>query len=555
MLFDHTLRNLRRTREILSIIWKYGFEELIFETPLRNLVSERRRSRWTREDRPVMEFSRWERIRMAAEELGPTFIKFAQVLSNRGDLLPDDLISEFEKLQSHVPPFDTAVAKQIIEREFGKPLSDLFTEFVDKPIGSASIGQVHLARLHDGQNVVIKVQRPKVRRQIETDLEILKFLVSRTEDFLERNGVTNAMDVVLAFERTMQKELDYNHEARNIEQFRTYYKKETLFYVPKAFREYTTEKVMVIERISGCKITDIPKLTEWGINPREVAETGMRIYLSQIFEHGYFHADPHPGNILVRPDGVICLIDFGMVGSLMESDKQNFAGVFISMARRDARAMAFYLRRLAVDDEIKDVRQLEYDLNELIEDYASLDVSESNMAELGTKLQTIIYENRMRVPGSIFLILRALAMLEGIGKVIAPDFQTMEFLKPYGVRLVADRFSPDKLLPELWNDLSEFIILFKSIPTEGRDILRQMRKGRLKIQLEHNGYAPLVEKIHHGANHLTMALIISALFLTAALLALADLPRYWLGLPILSLVGFSVASLLALRLWWLSRRF
>lgn len=557
-MINRTIKNLRRTREIIGILLKYGFEEIVSETSLKHLVSEKRRARWSREDRSVLEYSRWERVRMAFEELGPTFIKFAQVLSNRPDLLPNELIAEFEKLQSSVPPFDAMEARAIIERELKAPIHDIFSQFEDVPIGSASIGQVHKATLKEGIKgetaVVVKVQRPDVQRQIETDLEILKFIVIRTEDFLEKNGMTNAMDVVLAFERTMQKELDYTNEARNIEQFRTYYKDETDFYVPKAYKTLTTQKVMVIERVDGCKISDTVKLKEWGIDPTSVAETGMRIYISQIFEHGYFHADPHPGNVLVRPDGTICLIDFGMVGSLMQADKQNFAGIFISMARKDARAMASYLRRLAVDDEIKDIRQLEYDLNDIIEDFASLDVSESSMASLGVRLQKVIYENRLRVPGGIFLILRALAMLEGIGKIIAPDFQTMEYIKPYGVKLVADRFSPSKLLPELWNDLSEFMILFKSIPIEGREILKQARKGRLKFQLEHHGYEPLMDTLNRTANHLGMALIVASMFLSGSLVLFSNLPKNTFGIPLLSFVFYLLASLLAIRLWRVARR-
>ncbi|HRR08606.1 MAG TPA: AarF/ABC1/UbiB kinase family protein [Rhodothermales bacterium] len=553
-MLTRTFQNIRRIREILQVLFKYGFEGVISETALKSLVSERRRALWTRQERPVMEYSRWERIRMVAEELGPTYVKFAQVLSNRADLLPDELITEFEKLQSHVPPFPTAEARRIIEAELGKPIAQVFEYFEDIPIGSASIGQVHLARLTDGAEVVVKVQRPNVERLIHTDLEILKFLTEKTVDFLERIGITNVMDLVTAFERTMQKELDYNNEARNYEQFRTYYKNETTFYVPKAYRDLTTRRVMVLERVRGCKITDVGKLNDWGIHPEKIAEEGMRIYLRQIFEHGYFHADPHPGNILVRPDGVICLIDFGMVGSLMDADKQNFAGIFISMARKDPRATAFYLRRLAVDDEIKDVRQLEYDLNEIIEDYASLQVSESNMAALATQLQKIMYENRMRVPGSIFLILRALAMLEGIGKVIAPNFQTMEFIKPFGVRLVADSFMPNKIVPELWNDGLEFWMLFKSLPIEGREIMRQLRKGRLKVQIEHYGFDPILEKMHRGANHLTLALITSALLLSSSLALLAPLAHTFFGMPTISFIGYMLSILMSLRLWWVSRK-
>ncbi|MFN0202083.1 MAG: ABC1 kinase family protein [Bacteroidia bacterium] len=555
MLFNQTFKNLRRTREIIRILLKYGFEDVVTETSLQNMVSEKTKLTWYRSEKPVFEYTRWERIRMATEELGPTFVKFAQVVSNRPDILPAALIHEFEKLQSSVAPFDTTLAKQIIEKELNIKIEEFFEYFGETPIGSASIGQVHLARLSNGEQVVVKIQRPNVKEQIDTDLSIMKDLALRTEKFLESVGVINVMDVVKAFERSMLKELDYNHEARNIEQFRKYYAENTDFYVPKAYRQYTTERVMVIEMVSGTKITNVEQLTAWGVNPDDVAKLGMKIYLNQIFEHGYFHADPHPGNVLVRPDGSICLIDFGMVGSLMEEDKQNFAGIFISMAQKDARAAATYLRRLSIDDEIKDVKQLEYEVSEIIEDFAALDVKESNMAVFGARLQSLIYEHRMRVPGSIFLILRALAILEGIGKVLSPDFNTMEFMKPYGMKLIRDKFSPNKLGRDLYNDTGELIYFLQSLPIEIHDILKQTRKGRLRIQLEHKEYEPILDKVTRTINRLTLSIVISALFISASLALFApQLPRSSTGIPYLSIVGYLGALFGCFILWVVSVR-
>jgi len=555
MLFNQTFKNLRRTREIIRILTKYGFEDIVTETSLQNFVSEKRKLSWLRQEKPVFGYTRWERIRMATEELGPTFVKFAQVLSNRPDILPDALISEFEKLQSSVPPFDTAEAKRIIESELNIKIADFFEYFEETPIGSASIGQVHRARMSNGEQVVIKVQRPNVKELIDTDLSILSDLAYRTKEFMERFGVINVQDVVKAFERSMTKELSYINEARNIEQFRNYYKDEKAFYVPKAYKKYTTDKVMMIEMVNGCKITNVQQLREWGIDPVDVAKRGMSIYLNQIFDHGYFHADPHPGNVLVLPDNTICLIDFGMVGSLMEDDKHNFAGIFISMAQRDARAMATYLRKLSVDDEIQDLRQLEYDLNELIEDFASLDVSESNMAEMGARLQKIIYDNKMRVPGGIFLILRALAILEGIGKVISPDFNTMEFMKPYGAKLIKDRFAPTKLGKDLFNDMGEFATFIQSFPIEVRDILKQTRKGKLRFQIEHAAYEPILEKITRSTNRIVLALIVAALFVSSALALFApQIPRTASGYPYISVMGFFGSLFGCFVLWWVSVR-
>lgn len=544
-------------REITRILWNYGFEDVVTETSLQSFVSEKRRLTWIRSDKPVFEYTRWERIRMATEELGPTFVKFAQVLSNRPDILPEDLVGEFEKLQSNVPPFPSNEAKAIIERELGKPLDQIFEFFSDIPIGSASIGQVHTARLRTGEEVVVKVQRPNVKKQVAIDLQLMRDLVQRTEDFLEQFGIINLMDVVNAFERSMSKELDYKNEARNIEQFRNYYKEYKDFYVPRAYKEFTTEKVMVIEKVNGCKITDVNQLHEWGINPHDIAKQGMKIYLTQIFEHGYFHADPHPGNVLVRPDGTICLIDFGMVGSLMEEDKINFAGVFISMAQKDARAMAMYLRRLSVDDEIKDTKNLEYALHDLIEDYASLDVNESNMGEMGAELQKVIFDNRMRVPGAIFLILRALAILEGIGRVIYPDFNTMEFMKPYGAKLIAERFSPKKIGLDLVHDATEFAYLMQAVPLELREIMKQIRKGRIKFQLEPVEYDKLLDKLVRSVNRITLSLIIAALLVSSSIALLAPFPsdayNSW-GIPYISSVGYVSAMILGFVLWMVSVR-
>ncbi len=557
MFFGNSLNNFRRLREITGILLKYGFEDVVTATSLQGFVSEKRKLTWLRSEKPVFEYTRWERVRMATEELGPTFVKFAQVLSNRADLLPDELVRELEKLQSNVPPFDTEIAKEIIEKELKTKIEDFFEYFGETPIGSASIGQVHLARLKNGEQVVIKVQRPNVKKQIETDLALMRDLATRTENFLEGLGIINIMDVVTAFERTMNKELSYLNEARNIEQFRNYYKDNHDFYVPRVFKQHTTDRVMIIEKISGCKITDVPQMLEWGVNPHEIAKLGMKIYLTQIFEHGYFHADPHPGNVLIRPDGTICLIDFGMVGSLMEDDKINFAGVFISMARKDARSMAMYLRRLSVDDEIQDIKQLEYALHDLIEDYASLDVKEADMGGMGAALQQIIYDNKMRVPGAIFLILRALAILEGIGRAIYPDFNTMEFMKPYGAKLIADRFSPKKIGLDLFHDATELADFLQAFPSELREILKQLRKGRLKFVFEPAEYEEILDKLTRASNRITLALLISGLFMSSSIVMIAKLPpnayNSW-GMPYVSVIGYLAAMGLSFVLWMVSAR-
>ncbi|OGX91185.1 ABC1 kinase family protein [Hymenobacter coccineus] len=493
-MFKNTISNLTRLKEVGEVLLKYGFEDVVTTTPLRRLVGAGRRVSWQRAERTVFDTTRWERARLVIEELGPTFIKLAQALSNRADLLPEALIDEFEKLQSNVPPFDVAVARQIVAAELGQPLEEVFSAFDDVPIGSASIGQVHRARLRTGEDVVVKIQRPGVQDKVRGDLALLHELVRLTGGFLRNQGLANPQDVVDAFERSMSKELDYTAEARAMEQFRKLYADYTNFYIPRPYRELSTAKVLVIEYVDGCKITDRAQLEAWGLSPARVAETGMDIYLTQIFEFGVFHADPHPGNVLVQPDGRLVLIDFGMVGKLTKQQKYAFAGVFIGMARQDARGMAASFRRLALTAEIPDMRAFESDLSLLIEDFALLDVKEMSMGDLADRLQTIIYDYKLQVPGAIFLILRALVILEGIGKVLHPSFNTFEFVQPYGARIVREQYSPENILTEAEYTGTQLLALLQTLPADVRQIVRKVSKGELRVKVELSGYSTLLRK-------------------------------------------------------------
>ena len=292
-----------------------------------------------------------------------------------------------------------------------------------------------------------------------------------------------------------------------MEQFRKLYESYQTFYIPKPFRELSTARILVIEFVSGCKITDKAQLLAWGLNPATVAETGMDIYLTQIFEFGAFHADPHPGNVLVRPDGTIVLIDFGMVGRLSKQQKYAFAGVFIGMARQDARSMALNFRRLALTAEIPDMRAFESDLGQLIEDFATLDVKEMSMSDLADALQTVIYNYKLQVPGAVFLILRALVILEGIGKVLHPNFNTFEFVRPYGARIVKEQYSRANLLSEAEYTGTQLLALLQTLPADIRQIVRKISKGELRVKVELSGYSTLLRKADQLVSRTILALL------------------------------------------------
>lgn len=545
MIFDQTFRNLNRTREILGILIKYGFEDFIANSTLRNLVTESMRIKWLRDEKPVMSYTRFERVRMAAEELGPTFIKLAQILSNRPDIIPEGLVKEFEKLQDRVPPVPFAQAKVIIEREIGRPITEVFEEFNERPMASASIGQVYKAKMLTGEEVVVKVQRPNVAEIIEQDLSIIKEAVRRMDRYMKKQGVLNGEEVVRVFERAITKELDYQNEARNIDRFRTTYRHRTDFYVPKAYREFSTNKVLIMEFAKGCKITDVEQLRAWNINPARIVEKGMDIYLSQIFEFGYFHGDPHPGNILVNEEGTIILLDFGMVGQLMKKDKYAFAGIFIAMSRFDAREMAAQLKKLSVEDNITDMRQFVYDLNDLIEDYAHLDVSESSIQDVIQRLQKIMYDYHITVPGGVFLIFRAFAILEGIGKKMHPNFKTYEFIRPYGQKLLTDQLKPENLAAEASQRFTDFTSFLNSFPVEVRGIIQQISKGKLHSEIELQGYGYALKKWDGISTRQSLVNIICALMIGSSIALLGKYPeemQFVYGINKWSFIGYCIAA-------------
>lgn len=549
MLFNQTIKNLNRLRQIIQVLVKYGFEDVVTSTTLRNLVPASRQLSWSRQNRPVFAYSRYERIRMALEELGPTYIKFAQVLSNRPDVLPEALISEFVKLQSDVPPIPFATVKDTLERELGKKVETIFQYLLEKPLGSASIGQVHRGRLLSGEEVVVKVQRPRVRPTVETDIAILKEVAMRAESYLERNGISSVMDILETLEKTMQRELDYRNEVRNIRQFRDLYKDRKDFYVPKVYPEYSTEKVLVQEYADGCKITDQAQMARWGLIPSDIAIRGMHIYLSQIFETGLFHADPHPGNIILRENGVICLIDFGMVGRMNDSDRFAFAGIFIGMAQQNPRKMAANLIRLTTEHEVNDRQRLEQDLSRLIEDFSGLEIEDGNIAALGIRLQKIIYDYRMKMPGSVFLILRALAILEGIGKQLHPHLNAYAEVAPYGRKLIQEQYSPGNLVSEFSWRMSNLDELLSALPLEVLDILRQVRKGELKLETHSADRDLNLRRMDAMVSRMVLAVLIGFLLLASAIVLHApsagQQTALW-GVPLFSFVAGVLAAVLSL---------
>lgn len=542
MIFKDTINNANRVREIIQILLKYGFDEVVSNTALGRLVPYS-----TMINPPDGQVQTEARIRGVIEELGPTFVKLAQILSNRPDLIPQRLLAEFEKLQSQVPAFEFEEVQKIIIEETGKPIEETFRYLSQKPVGAASIGQVHKGKLVTGEMVAVKVQRPNIILTIETDISILKYLVKRSERYFYRQGLLNPVEILEIFERTILKELNYLNEARHMEQFRHYYADNQRFYVPLVYTELCTERVLVMEFIYGCKITDVNTLNTWGINTQQIAEAGLDIYLAQIFEHGYFHADPHPGNIIIRNDGTICLIDFGMVGRLTRADKYHLVSIFIGITQQDARRMAVSLQQLALDSEVENAKALEVDLSEIVEEYSVMDVGDTDIAELAQRLQRVFYKYQLKMPPSIYIILRAITILDGVGKTIYPDFQFYTFLQPYGEKILKEQFSFKNLRDNSISTALQLFTILNNLPFDTKEIITQVRKGRLHIQVELQGYEKLLDRLDFITNRISLTLLISALLIGSSIMLRAKMSAGLMlgnGVPIFSLIGFSLAGIL-----------
>ena len=541
-----TYRHIQRYRQILTVLFKYGFGDLVHTLKIEQyleiglqMISRKRREK-------IETLSRAERVRMAMEELGPTFIKMGQILSTRPDLLPVEFIQELGKLQDHVPPFEYAQVKDIIERELGVPLGQLFKDFEETPLASASIGQVHQARLVDGDEVVVKVQRPGIRKTIEVDLEIMLHLATLMERHLKAVEIHRPTRIVEEFARTLEKELDYTIEAAHTERFAMQFIGDTTVYVPKIYREATTSRVLTMEYVSGIKASEIEHLDEAGYDRREIARRGFDLIMKQVFVHGFFHADPHPGNIFILPGNVICYLDFGMMGRIGRKSREHFADLIMNIVRRDEVKVTDALVRLTISDEEPNHNALERDVAEFIDQHFYRPLKELDLGKLLHQLLEMAARHRLTVPPDLFLMIKALSTAEGVGRVLDPDFDATERAAPFVRRIQLQRLHPKRVAEDIYDSGSDFLHLIKEIPGELREILRQARQGRVKIEFEHRGLENMLFTHDRISNRLAFAIVLASLIIGSSLIVLSGIPPKWHGIPVIGLAGFIIAGVMGL---------
>jgi ubiquinone biosynthesis protein len=540
---SRTYRHINRYRQILTILFKYGFGDLVDQLNVgqyieigMQMVSKKRREN-------VEKLTRAERVRMALEELGPTFVKLGQILSSRPDLVPVEFIQELSKLQDNVPSFPFAQVKEIVEAELQTPLKDMYKEFNETPLAAASIGQVHRGRLKSGEDVIVKVQRPGIRATIEVDLEIMLHLAILIEKHVEEWGLHKPTRIVEEFSHSLGKEIDYTIEASNAERFARQFTGNSSVYVPCIFREASTRRILTIEYIGGIKASEIGKLDKGGFDRKILASRGADLILEQVFEYGFFHGDPHPGNIFILPDNVVCYLDFGMMGRVDRRAREDFADIVYAYVSRDESKIVDALLRVVEWDKEPDRRALEKDIGDFVESYLYKSLKELRIEDILHQILELITHHRLRLPPDIFLMVKALTQVEGLGLVLDPDFDMTEKAAPFVKRLKLKRLSPKRIIADFLDSGGDLVQLIKEIPGELRDITKQIKQGKISIAFEHRGLENLVFEMDRSSNRVAFALVVASLVIGSSLIFRSDLGPFLFGFPLLGLVGFSIAAI------------
>lgn len=472
-------KRVARVLEVWRVFTKHFLAYYLDQIKLRR----RARAGLVEEEEPPFP-TLYERIRLAFEELGPSYVKLAQVLSTRKDVLPIDFITELQKLQEHATPFSMEEAREQIRRNLGAEVEDIFEKFGPVPIAAASIGQVYHAYLKSGEEVIVKIQRPGIRAKVEADISVMTFGAKLLERYFEAARVYNLLERVSEFGRFIREEMDYTVEARYCDTFRRNFQGDETVYVPKIYWEYTNQRILVMEYVEGIRVRDFEALEQAGYDKLEIAKTIARAYAKMILEDGFFHADPHPGNIFVQANNRFALIDFGMVGRLDRETKGYVAHYFLALVNQDAAALTEVLFRLYRLPKDVDRAQLKRDVGRLMAKYYGVSLGSVNLAEIVNDLMGIIFKYRIIVPGEFTLFDKTFITLDGIAKQLAPDFDLLEEAVPFANRLIRGSFSLKEMAPALIKDAFEIKDAIINFPRQFNKIARQLEDGGFQIKVD-----------------------------------------------------------------------
>jgi ubiquinone biosynthesis protein len=543
-IFEKRIRHIQRYRDIIVALSRYGFGYLAMELGLHEILSLPRRI-FLNQPKEIKQKTTGERIRLFMEDLGPTFVKLGQFASTRPDVLPKDIIIELEKLQSNVGSFPSNEAKAILEEELEAPVGNLFSEFREDPVAAASIGQVHYAVLKTGEPVAVKIQRPNIQENVKTDLEILKDIAGIAERRLEIAARYNIVEIIDEFARSLRSELNYLNEGRNSDKIKTQFENDAHIQIPEVFWDYTTSRVLTTEFITGTKLDDIQKLEMKGHDPGLVAEQVVKAMFHQIFIEGFFHGDPHPGNILALPGDKTVFIDFGSVGRLTSEMKDSLSMFVIALRRQHTDGIIKAIDRMGMIPEDINVSHLNKDVEKLRDKYYDVPLSHVSLGDAINDLFTVAYQHQIRIPADLTLLGKALLTMEGMVERMDPELSIINMAEPFGKQLLKERYQPKRVAENILNELFEYRELLKDFPKDIQDVKSVIKRGKVRMEISVPKLEDSLKKMDKISNRLAFSIVLLAfsIIMTGLIIGSAIVSQtspIW-NIPVIE-VGFIVAA-------------
>ena len=542
-------RNIGRLSEIAQVAVRHGFGYFFERHKLTDLLP------WTARVDPATTAAvgsdRGRHLREMLDELGPTFVKFGQLLSTRPDVVPPDIVAELRSLQDDVTPFPFAQVRTVVEEELGLTLEQAFLSFDERPIAAASIGQVHRATLPNGDEVVVKVQRPNAPRQVESDLALLYQAARIIRERVRALDFIDVNELVDEFARFIRQELDYKLEARHAETFRRDFEGSDDVVVPKVYWDYSGARLLTLQFLDGVQLADLdPGATPLG-ERRDLAYRVTRAWMEMIFRHGFFHGDPHPANVLVLRDGRIGLVDFGLVGKLTDEDMARLTALFVDAATENVDALPRRLAELGVRYPKEREEEFAAALRELFYRYYGASLAEIDPIQVIREAFALIYSMNLRLPTRFVLLDKAIATLGSVGVELYPDFNVFEVARPYARELMVERFSPQRLAFRAQRRGRELFQIANELPYQVHDVLQEIRDGQIEVGFVHKGLDEFMHKMDVVANRLVVAMVVAGGLLGSSLIGiLADGGPQIFGIHFLSVLGFVMSGVLGTWLLW-----
>lgn len=539
------MRDFARIRAIAGTLMRYGWGDVAKKLGKKSWIG--RAGNWMNSDvsNDILQLPSEVRARLAIQELGPTFVKLGQVLATRPDIFPPNWIDEFSKLQDQVPavPFEELLPE--LEAALGKSPFEVFKDLEPEPIAGASIAQVHLAKLQDGTPVVLKIRRPNVRARIEADLRLLSHLGRLIESEFEEVKRFRPGEIIGQFSKSLERELDLAMEGRNTERFARNFAEDEFIEFAKIYWDYTSEGLLVMSYIDGIPGNDLQSAAQSGLDLRLLGERGANAVLKMVLIDGFFHADPHPGNVFYMPDNRLAIIDCGMVGRISLDRRDEIADLLAALVSRDVDTLRDILVIWA-DGATIDEAKLSGDIDEFIMNYDNAPLKHVRFSAVLNDLTTIMRENHLAVPPDLTMLFKALITLEGLGRQLDPDFQIVHHLTPFVKKVIVDRYMPGNLFKRGKRGLSHLTEALTGLPGDVSQVLREAARGRLKLNLDLKRLDHFGHQLDHSTNRLTMALITAALIVGSSIVMTVDGGPTILGLPAFGFVGFFLAFVIGI---------